>query len=89
MGDQKFWILVEFGINRLQFCFDELWAWGSEILNLPKKESEIGAWSLLREIAEFDGIGKLNVLFLEDSTEHILFLLLISESLSETQTFSG
>ena len=60
-GGSEFWILVEFGINRLQFCSDELWAGGSEILNLRKKESPIGAWSLLREIEEFDGIGKLDV----------------------------
>ena len=73
MGDQKFWILVKFSINRLQFCSDELWAGGSEILNVSKKESAIGAWSLLREIKEFGGIGKLDVLFLEDSTEHFFF----------------
>lgn len=51
-----------------------------------KKESAIGAWSLLREIEEFGEVGKLDVLFLEDSTEHF-FLFLIIESLLETQTF--
>ena len=38
-------------------------------------------------IVQFDGIGKLDALFLVDSTEHFLFLLLISENLWETQTF--
>ena len=39
------------------------------------------------KIAQFDGIGKLDVLFLVDTTEHFVFLLLISENVSETQTF--
>ena len=59
--------------NRLLFCPVKLWAGGSEILNLSKKESAIGAWSLPHEIAQFDGIGKLDVLFLVDTTEHFFF----------------
>ena len=55
---------------------------GSEILNLSKKESAMGARSLSHEIAQFNGIGKLDVLFL-------FFLLLISENISEPQTFSA
>ena len=68
--------------NRLLFCSVKLWAGGSEILNLPKKESAMGARSLSHEIAQFNGIGKLDVLFL-------FFLLLISENISEPQTFSA
>ena len=73
--------------NRLPFCSVKLWARGSEILNLSKKESGMGARSLSHEIAQFDGVRKLDVLFLVDTTEHF-FLLLISKSLSETPTFS-
>ena len=67
----------------------KLWARGSEILNLSRQESAMGARSLSHEIAQFDGIGKLDVLFLVDSTEHFFFLLLISKNLSETHTFSA
>ena len=67
--------------NRLLFCSVKLWAGGSEILNLSKKESAMGARSLPHEIEQFDGIGKLDVLFLVDTTEHFFFLLLISENL--------
>ena len=56
--------------NRLPFCSVKLWARGSEILNLSKKESGMGARSLSHEIAQFDGIRKLDVLFLVDTTEH-------------------
>ena len=56
--------------NRLLFCSVKLWAGGSEILNLSKKESAMGARSLSHEIVQFDGIGKLDVLFLVDTTEH-------------------
>ena len=49
----------------------------------------MGARSLSHEIAQFGGIGKLDVLFLVDSTEHFFFLLQISKNLSETQTFSA
>ena len=54
--------------NRLLFCFVKLWAVGSEILNLSKIESAMGARSLSHEIAQFDGIEKLDVVFLLDST---------------------
>ena len=64
-------ILTSSGIkNRLLFCSVKLWAGGSEILNLFKKESAMGVRSLSHEIAQFDGIGKLDVLFLVDTTEH-------------------
>ena len=64
-------ILTPCGIkNRLLFCSVKLWARGSEILNLSKKESAMGVRSLSHEIAQFDGIGKLDVLFLVDTTEH-------------------
>ena len=53
--------------NRLPFCSVKLWARGSEILNLSKRESGMGARSLSHEIAQFDGIS---VLFLVDTTEH-------------------
>ena len=56
--------------NRLLFCPIKLWAGGSEILNLSKKESAMGVRSLSHEIAQFGGIGKLDVLFLVDTTEH-------------------
>ena len=56
--------------NRLLFCSVKLWAGGSEILNLFKKESAMGARFLSREIAQFGGIGKLDVSFLVDTTEH-------------------
>ena len=73
-------ILTPCGIkNRLLFCSVKLWARGSEILNLSKKESAMGVRSLSHEIAQFDGIGKLVV----------LFLLLISKNVSETQSFSA
>ena len=73
-------ILTPCGIkNRLLFCSVKLWARGSEILNLSKKESAMGVRSLSHEIAQFDGIGKLDV----------LFLLLISKNVSETQSFSA
>ena len=52
-------ILTPSGIkNRLLFCSVKLWAHGSEILNLSKKESAMGVRSLSHEIAQFDGIGK-------------------------------
>ena len=52
-------ILTPFGIkNRLLFCSVKLWAGGSEILNLSKKESAMGVRSLSHEIAQFDGIEK-------------------------------
>ena len=67
-------ILTPCGIkNRLLFCSVKLWARGSEILNLSKKESAMGVRSLSHEIAQFDGIGKLHVLFLVDTTEHFFF----------------
>ena len=53
-----------------------------------QERSAMGAPSLSHEIAQFDGIGKLDVLFLVDTTERFFFLLLISENISETQTFS-
>ena len=42
--------------NRLLFCSVKLWAGGSEILNLFKKESAMGARFLSREITQFGGI---------------------------------
>ena len=55
-------ILTSSGIkDRLLFCSIKLWAGGSEILNLSKKESAMGVRSLSHEIAQFDGIGKLDV----------------------------
>ena len=42
-------------------------------MNIFKKESAMGARSLPHEIAQFDGIGKLDVLFLVDTTEHFFF----------------
>ena len=67
-------ILTAPGIkNRLLFCSVKLWAGGSEILNLSKEESAMGVRSLWHEIAQFDGIGKLDVLFLVDTTEHYFF----------------
>ena len=64
-------ILTPSGIkNRLLFCSVKLWAGGSEILNLSKKESAMGVRSLSHEI---DRIGKLDVLFLVDTTEHFSF----------------
>ena len=51
--------------NRLLFCSVKLWAGGSEILNLSKKENAMGARSLSHEIAQ--------LLFLVDSTEHFFF----------------
>ncbi|CAH3193088.1 unnamed protein product, partial [Porites evermanni] len=42
----------------------QLWAGGSEILNLSNKESAIGALSVLHEIVQPDGIGKLDAMFL-------------------------
>lgn len=60
-------------MNRLPFCSVKLWAGGSEIPNLSNKESAIGARSLLHEIVQFDGIGKLDAMFLVDSSEHFFF----------------
>ena len=84
-------ILTPSGIkNRLLFCSVKLWAGGSEILNLSKKESAMGVRSLSHEIAQFDGIGKswrmCCFLWIQLNT---FFLLIISENLSETQTFSA
>ena len=63
-------ILNPCGIKkRLLFCSVKLWTGGSEILNLSKEESAMGARSLSHEIAQFDGIRKLDVLFLVDTTE--------------------
>ena len=59
--------------NRLLFCSVKLWAGGSEILNLSKKESAIGARSPPHEFTQFDRIGKLHVLLLVDTTEHFFF----------------
>ena len=56
--------------NRLLFRSVKLWAGGWEIQNLSKKESAMGARSLSHEIAQFDGIGIFDVLFLVYSTEH-------------------
>ena len=60
-------------MNRLSFCSVKLWAGGSGIPNLSNKESAIGARSLLHEIVQFDGIGKLDAMFLVDSSEHFFF----------------
>ena len=40
--------------NRLLFCPIKLWAGGSEILNLSKKESAMGARSLSHEFVPFE-----------------------------------
>ena len=42
-------------------------------MNLCKKESAMGVRSLSHEIAQFGGIGKLDVLLLVDTTEHFFF----------------
>ena len=74
-------------MNRLPFCSVKLWAGGSEIPNLSNKESAIGARSLLHEIVQFDGIGKLDAMFLVDSSEHFFFSFSLAKTFGRHKLF--
>ena len=73
--------------NRLLFCYVKLWAGGSEILNLSKKERAMGVRSLSHEIAQFDGIGKLDALFLVDTTKHFFFSFYLAKTFQKHKLF--
>ena len=80
MRDQKFWILVELKID-YRFVLLSYGPGDQKFWISPRKKAE---WvhDLFHMKLHNDGIRKLDVLFLVDSTEH--FFLLISKSLSET-----